>query len=253
VAGQAGANNPDRPSIRVIGRVRIAVLERDEAIARILASFRSGEPLLVGFCNAHTVNLAASDRQFAASLGSFLMLNDGVGVDLASRILYEEPFPSNLVGTDLVPELLGAAEPGLRLFLIGSADGVAARAGKALCRQFPAHAIVGTHHGFLSSDEQEKLALAVRAARPDLILVGMGQPRQELWSLEHLADVPAVTMCVGAFLEFAAGTIPRAPRWLRTARLEWLYRLALEPRRLARRYLVGNVEFMLRVFRQRAS
>jgi len=237
---------------RQIGRVRMEVAQRSAALDRVIACLRSGTPQLVTFCNAHTVNLAARDDDFVNALESFLTFNDGIGVDLASRILYGQPFPCNLAGTDFVPALLDRAAPGLRIFLLGSAAGVAEKAGYNLQKRFPGHAVVGTHDGFFSAAEAKGVVAKVRASSPDLVLVGMGQPRQELWSLEHLGEVPAVTICVGALLDFTAGRVRRAPRWIRAVRLEWLYRLALEPRRLGRRYLVGNVVFLARVVRDRA-
>jgi exopolysaccharide biosynthesis WecB/TagA/CpsF family protein len=80
----------------------------------------------------------------------------------------------------------------------------------------------------------------------------MGQPRQELWAWRNFAQFEATTMCVGALFEFVAGTVSRAPQWMRSARIEWIYRLAQEPKRLWRRYLVGNVKFMARILSDRA-
>lgn len=235
--------------MRQIGAVEVCVLERAAALERILAIVRSGSPQLVSFCNAHTVNLAARDNQFASALTSFLMLNDGVGIDLASRLLYGQAFPYNLVGTDFVPALLDAAPFGLRIYLLGSSADVVATAGSTFAKLYPRHTIVGTHSGFFSAAKGGNIAAEIKAAAPNLVLVGMGQPKQELWCLQNLANAPAVTMCVGALFEFTAGTFTRAPAWIRAARFEWLYRLALEPRRLGRRYLIGNLEFMARVFR----
>jgi alpha-1,3-mannosyltransferase len=248
-----GSSRNDRSSTRRIGRVEVQVLEQLAALQLMLSRIESGEPHLVGFCNAHTVNLAARDDAFVTALQSFVMLNDGIGVDLASRILYGEPFPTNLVGTDFVPALLNTAQFDLRVYLLGSSATAVGEARASLTKSHPRHTIVGAHHGFFSSAEHEAIVDDIRAASPDLILVGMGQPRQELWSYHNLADVPAVTICVGALFEFIAGSVPRAPRWMRSARLEWLYRLALEPRRLGRRYLIGNVEFMARLLRSHAS
>lgn len=238
--------------MRQIGRVGVCVLDRSTALERIFGAVRSSTPQLVSFCNAHTVNLAANDGEFATALRSFLLLNDGIGVDLASRILFGRAFPNNLVGTDFVPALLDAVPFELRIYLLGSSAAVVTKAAAALAALHPRHAIVGTHDGFFSSGESDGIAAEIKAASPDLVLVGMGQPLQELWSLQNLSAVPAVTMCVGALFEFTAGAIPRAPAWMRSTRLEWLYRLALEPRRLGRRYVIGNVEFMVRVFRDYA-
>lgn len=232
---------------RRIGKVDIHVLLRSEAIDLILDRVRRKKPLVVAFCNAHTINLAARDPKLARILESALVLNDGVGVDLASRILHGEAFPENLNGTDLVPALLEGADEPLRLFLLGSAPGVAASASAELARRFPEHGVVGTHHGFFSAAEDEKVAELIARSDPDLILVGMGQPRQEVWAARYFEHSRCVTMCVGAFLDFTAGTFPRAPRWVRRFRMEWAYRLIREPRRLARRYVIGNVEFLLRL------
>jgi alpha-1,3-mannosyltransferase len=241
----------DQPKQRSIGRVRIDVLTWDAAIEQIIADIQSRTPTFVTFCNAHSVNLAQKDDAFAAALAKAKVLNDGVGVDLASRLLYGEPFPANLCGTDFVPAILSASPSSLRLFLIGSAAGVGERAGEALAKLGPGHKVVGAHHGFFAADEEEEVRATIATADPNLVLVGMGQPRQELWASRNFEHFPAVTMCVGALLEFAAGTVPRAPRWMRTARIEWVHRLICEPRRLWRRYLVGNVEFVARVLRER--
>jgi alpha-1,3-mannosyltransferase len=241
----------DAAATRQIGRVRVEVSDRPAALSWVSKHIRSGRAQLVSFCNAHTVNLAARDDRFAAALQSFLMLNDGIGVDLASRVLYGEAFPCNLAGTDFVPALLDFAQPGLRIFLLGSASGVAEQAAEQLHKRYPRHHIVGTHPGFFQESKSSEVAAEIRASSSNLILVGMGQPRQELWSFEYLRDIPAVTMCVGALLDFTAGRVQRAPPWIRAARLEWLYRLALEPRRLGGRYLVGNVLFLARVLRDR--
>ena len=233
---------------RRIGNVDVHVLRRAEAIALILEKVERRTPQLVAFCNAHTVNLAARDGELARILNSGLVLNDGVGVDMASRLLHGAPFPDNLAGTDFTPALLAAASRPLRLFLIGSAPGVAERAAAELRKSCP-HQIVGTHHGFFSAGEEAEIAERIARAEPDLILAGMGQPRQEVWASAWFERFPAVTMCVGAFLDFAAGAVPRAPLWVRRSRLEWAYRLFLEPRRLARRYLIGNAAFLLRMGR----
>jgi alpha-1,3-mannosyltransferase len=241
----------DQPKQRSIGRVRIDVLASDETIAQVIADVQSRTPTFVTFCNAHSVNLAEKDDAFAAALATARVLNDGVGVNLASRLLYGEPFPANLCGTDFVPAILSASPLKLRLFLLGSAGGVAEKAGGALAKLGSGHSVVGAHHGFFAVHEEEEVRAMIVSADPNLVLVGMGQPRQELWASRNFESFPAVTMCVGALLEFAAGTVPRAPRWMRAARIEWVHRLICEPRRLWRRYLVGNVAFVARVLRQR--
>nr|WP_279330580.1 WecB/TagA/CpsF family glycosyltransferase [Sphingomonas oleivorans] len=235
---------------RQIGQVAIDVLSRHAALRRIRGYLACGAPLMVAFCNAHSVNSARTDPAFARAMGRALVLNDGIGVDLASRWLFGRPFPDNLNGTDLVPALLAAERRPLRLFLLGSAPGVAERAAAALRKHYH-HQIVGVHHGHYDAAEEEVVLAKVIEAKPDLVLVGMGHPRQELWAAAYWERLPAVTMCIGAYLDFAAGVVPRAPSWVRRARMEWLYRLWQEPRRLAKRYLVGNLSFLFFVALQR--
>jgi alpha-1,3-mannosyltransferase len=236
---------------RRIGNIRVNVIARSQAIARIRSHLARRDPLTVAFCNAHTVNTARVDPAFARAMQSALVLNDGIGIDIASRMLFGRPFPDNLNGTDLVPALLEAEERPLRLFLLGSAPGVAERAACAIRRRFPAHIIVGLHHGRFATSEEEAVVSEIIAARPDLLLVGMGHPRQEIWAARFAGRIGAVVMCIGAYLDFAAGIVPRAPMWMRRARIEWVYRLLQEPRRLAGRYLLGNVAFLCSVAMQR--
>lgn len=233
---------------RLIGTLEIHVLRRREAISLILDGIGTRRPQLVAFANAHTVNLAARDEAYARVLNDALLLNDGVGVDIASRVLHGEPFPQNLCGTDLIPMLLDAAETPLRIFLLGSAPGTAERAGTELNRRY-GHLIVGTHHGFFAGTDEEGVADSIAQADPDLVLVGMGQPRQEIWARRYFERFSGATICVGAFLDFTAGVFPRAPAWLQRWRLEWAYRLYREPRRLAGRYMIGNVQFLARLMR----
>jgi N-acetylglucosaminyldiphosphoundecaprenol N-acetyl-beta-D-mannosaminyltransferase/alpha-1,3-mannosyltransferase len=239
----------ERPR-RAIGRVEVDVVTGDAAVARILAGVAERRPSMVSFCNAHTVNLAARSEALVAALAPSMVLNDGIGVDLASRLLHGAQFPENLNGTDFTPRLLRSAPAPLRVYLLGSAPGVAEIAAARLGSAFPQHRFVGTHHGFFTAADEERVAAAIAAAEPDLILVGMGQPRQEIWAAANFRRFAAVTMCIGAFLDFSAGNVARAPDWLRRMRAEWVYRLAQEPRRLAGRYLVGNGLFLMRTLSQ---
>lgn len=236
---------------RRIGRVDIDVTDRAGALAAIDAKACAGEPLMVGFCNAHTVNMADADPGFAASLSDALILNDGIGVDLGSRILYGTRFPDNLNGTDLTPAVLDSATCPLRVFLVGSPEGVADAAAEVLAARYPRHRIVGTQHGFFAEADEPALIDRIVAAEANLVLVGMGHPRQELFAARHWRRIGGVTMCIGAFLDFTAGRVSRAPGWVRALRGEWLYRLAIEPRRMARRYLIGNIVFLKNRLRER--
>jgi alpha-1,3-mannosyltransferase len=229
---------------RKIGQVEIDVVDRARALAAIDAKACAGTPLMVAFCNAHTVNMADANPAFAESLSEALVLNDGIGVDIGSRILYGERFPDNLNGTDLTPAVMDQAACALRIFLVGSPKDVAEEAAAVLAARYPRHRIVGTQHGFFGHDDETALIDRIVASDANLLLVGMGHPRQEMFAARHWRRVAGVTMCIGAFLDFTAGRVSRAPGWVRALRSEWLYRLAMEPRRMARRYLIGNFLFV---------
>lgn len=235
---------------RRIGPVEVDVLDRDAAVKRILSAVERREPALVTFCNAHTVNLARRDNEFQQILSRFLILNDGVGVDLASQGLFGQAFPDNLNGTDFTPYLLAAARRPLKLFLVGSKPGVAEGAARNLEARYPHLKVVGCRDGFFPPQAEGALADAIRMSGADLILAAMGQPRQETWATRTAEAVGRPILCVGALLDFLSEEMPRAPDLLRRLRLEWAFRLIQEPRRLAGRYIVGNATFLAGTIRQ---
>ncbi|WP_336489092.1 WecB/TagA/CpsF family glycosyltransferase [Methylobacterium nigriterrae] len=201
----------------------------------------------VAFLNAHLSNVCSGNEALRNRLGQFLVLNDGVGVDIARRVLHGRAFPENLNGTDFVTAYLDRTSHDLRLFLLGARPDVVEKAGAIVQERWPRHTVVGTHNGFLDAADEASLRRTIAAARPDLILVGMGNPRQERWIADNVPGVCLCAMAVGAWFDFITGTVPRAPGWIRRARLEWIYRLCIEPRRLASRYLVGNLLFLARL------
>jgi len=235
--------------VRRIGQVDVVALEAKAAVDLVVAAVDARRAGIFAFCNAHTVNLARHDRDFEDALRRATVFNDGVGVDIASRLLHGSAFPANLNGTDLTPMILSAlaARPQSTVFLVGSKAGVAVEAARAIEAQYPDLRVVGAHHGYFDDAEGAQLVAKIREAAPSLVLLGMGQPRQEIWAAATVERLETAILCVGAFLDFVSGTIPRAPIAIRKARLEWAFRLALEPRRLARRYLIGNLAFLLSV------
>jgi alpha-1,3-mannosyltransferase len=238
---------------RRIGRVHVDVHTANSAIDFIAHAAQSRKPTMVTFANAHTVNVAAKYPEMAKALEKATILNDGIGVDMASRFLYGETFPENLNGTDFVPDLLSRADLGLSVFVLGSTAEVSRAAADHIAARFPHVTVAGHHHGFFSADDDISIRDMIRASGANVVLVGMGQPRQEIWTARYLEGLPAVTICVGALLDFMAGRVRRAPIAWRKRRMEWLYRLIQEPRRLTGRYLIGNVMFVGRVLYQRIS
>jgi len=236
---------------RLIGGVRVDVLDGAAAVRAILDGIERRTPMPVTFCNAHTVNLARRDADFRDLLRGFTVLNDGVGVDVASRALFGEAFPENLNGTDFTPHLLGAAGRPLAIYLVGSKPGVAEDAARVIASRYSHVTVVGTRDGFFRAAEEPALIEDIRRSGADLILAAMGQPVQERWASRAAAQLSRPVLCVGALLDFLADRVPRAPATVRRLRLEWAYRLAQEPGRLAGRYLVGNATFLGGILKQK--
>jgi N-acetylglucosaminyldiphosphoundecaprenol N-acetyl-beta-D-mannosaminyltransferase len=162
--------------------------------------------------------------------------------------------PERVAGSDLVPQLF-ASGARIRVFLLGAAPGVAVAAAERIRREWPAVEVVGTYSpplGFESNPaENARIVSLVAAAQPDLLVVGFGAPKQELWVHEHCGELQAkVAICAGATIDFLAGHRSRSPVWMRRAGLEWLHRVAGEPRRLAGRYLRDAWEFPQLLWRE---
>jgi exopolysaccharide biosynthesis WecB/TagA/CpsF family protein len=236
------------PTIEILG-VPIASLTPEAALDAIEHLYDRDDPAFVAHVNVHTLNLATADPVFRDVLHrADLVLNDGKGVMLAARML-NSSFPADLNGNFFGPLLLGrAAERGWRVFLLGARPGVAERAARRLHQRLPELAIAGVRDGFFSIEDEPAIARRIRSSEAGLVMVGLGNPAQERWIDRYLRDTGArLGVGVGAFFDFQAGAIPRAPGLLNRLGLEWAYRLAREPRRMWRRYLVGNPLFLARV------
>lgn len=211
-------------------------------------------PAWIALQNVHGVNLADTDPSYRAVIASAdLVLNDGKGVLLGARLL-GRPFPEDLNGNFFTPLLVErAAERGWRVFLLGAKPGVAERAATQMRSRHPDLSISGCHHGYLSDPVVEGAAIQqIRSSGTDLLLVGMGNPHQERWLHRNLVATGArLGIGVGAHFDFVAGEVPRAPAWMNRLGIEWLHRLAMEPRRLWRRYLIGNPRFLWKLLRTR--
>jgi exopolysaccharide biosynthesis WecB/TagA/CpsF family protein len=243
---------PSAGDVRRIGPVAVSARTEAEALSILHEGISTRTHRKLAFCNAHVVNLAATDPAFRSALATFLVLPDGVGVDLASRLICGAPFPANLNGTDFIPRLVGTAPRALRIGLLGARPGVAEKAAAALHGIDPRHEIIALGDGFLEPAKESRILARLAAEPVDILLVAMGNPRQEMWIAERITGRHAhLAIGVGALFDFLAGEVPRAPAWVRRLRLEWLYRLSLEPARLWRRYVVGNPVFLLRILRQK--
>ncbi len=209
---------------------------RDAARHRIREMIRQRRPHLVVTLNAEMVVLALDDILFQQILErADLVVADGVGVVWASHVL-GCPVPEKIPGVELASDLVADAEThGWRVYLLGGTETAVAKAQGTLQQRHPQLQIVGRQHGFFRRDEQESVLQAIRQARPDLLLVALGVPRQEKWAARHLANLRVpVAVGVGGTFDIWSGSSLRAPHWMQRLGLEWLFRLLQEPRRIRR-------------------
>ncbi len=205
---------------------------------------QSDRPQVLAFVNAHAMNCAAQDARFFEALaGADMLLRDGIGMALLMTLLNQRP-GLNLNGTDLIPRIL-RRHAGAPLALFGTQQPWLGRAAQVVVRELAPGSPCVTAHGFLPTEDYVQLA---RLHAPALIVLGMGMPRQEEVALALRARLtrPGLIVCGGAILDFLGARTMRAPRVLRQLGLEWGWRLAREPRRLFRRYVVGNPVFIAR-------
>ncbi|HEY8493900.1 MAG TPA: WecB/TagA/CpsF family glycosyltransferase [Myxococcota bacterium] len=226
-----------------------------ELLRRILGWAERGEHRRVTYVNAHVLNQSVQHPELRRSLlASDLVYCDGYGVRLAAKVL-GLPVPHRMTGADWIWGV-GALceEAGRSLYLIGSVPGSAADAAAQLRRWYPRLDVRGTHHGYfeLDSPHNERVLEHIAEQRPDILLVGMGTPQQELWVDRYFDRIEAhVVWSVGALFDYVSGRMPRAPHWMADHGLEWIFRLGMEPRRMWRRYLLGNPAFLWRVLQER--
>lgn len=237
--------------VRLFG-IQLDPLTRSDAADRVLgwAATDTGRCRVVVTPNTdHVVQLRTGGPLRLAYAAADLIVADGMPVVLASRLL-GRPLPERVTGADLVEAAFerASADRPLRVYLFGAGPGVADKAACRIEQRWPNVKVVGTACPPLGFEkdtaEDARQVAAINAAAPDLLVVGLGAPKQELWTHDHRHELKAkVALCVGATIDFLAGEKPRAPVWMQNCGLEWLHRLASEPRRLFRRYATDAVVF----------
>lgn len=227
-----------RPQVSILG-VSFDALTLAQAVGRVEELWRT-EGHQVVTANPEMVMVAreSSERGLAlrrAIEGSSLVVADGIGVVLASRLL-GTPLPERVPGIELSDRVLAcAARQGKRVFLLGGRPGVARHAAERLAQRHPGLDVAGVRHGYFGNDDNALVVQEIARSGAELMLVGLGVPRQELWIAEYMAATGVrVAIGVGGALDVFAGRVPRAPVAFRRLGLEWAYRLAREPRRIVR-------------------
>ncbi len=223
-------------SAEILG-VRVDDVTYDEAVGIIAEYVVSGRPHHVMTTNTEHTVAAQKDPEFRRILNQApLAVPDGSGLIFASRLLGHK-IRQHVTGTDLTDRLMAlSAQRGFRVFLLGAAEGVAEEAGRRLVTKYPQLMVAGAYSGSARPEDDDEVVRHVLAAGPiDILLVAYGSPAQEKWIARNLMRVGApVAIGVGGVFDFLAGRVPRAPKWMRDAHLEWLFRLIVQPHRWRR-------------------
>lgn len=233
------------PDVVSLFGIKIHRLTMSEAVAQ-LREWTNAEETACRFVVTPNVDHAVMFRERAdmrkAYEGASLVVADGWPVVAASRLLGRS-LPHRIPGSDLAPALFDTTRDGskLRVYLLGAASGVAERAAEKMAAQWPNVEVVGTYSpplGFEKNPaENAAIVERINATQTDVLIVGLGAPKQELWTAAHREQLKVKTaLCIGATIDFLAGEKARAPMWMRRCGLEWLHRVASEPKRLFRRY-----------------
>ncbi len=230
--------------------VKVDRLSTDQVLDRISEFVASAKPHHVVYVNVDGINRFFSDKRYCKIVNEAdLVYPDGMGVVWASKFS-DKPLSERVNAGDFLPDLCKVCvEKGYKIYLLGSEKGVAEGASDYLQKKHKGLKIVGTGDGFFDDKDEEKIIKEINKLSPDILLVGMGVPRQEKWIKRNMRrlNVP-VCWGVGALFDFYSLRIKRAPIIMRKIGLEWLFRLMIEPRRLWRRYIIGNFLFTLRLF-----
>ncbi len=241
--------------LKVLG-VRMGSLDSAGLVSTTISSARERKKEIILPVNAHFLNLAAQEgwlRDFANGDGVHVVA-DGKGVLLAARLVRSQ-IPEHIRFSEWVHLLFAAGErEALSFFFLGAREDRVRRAKERVQKEWPHLKIVGTHTGYFDRNGKanERLIGSINNCRPDILLAGMSMPVDERWVLENRARIDVGTIVLGAgCFEWLSGETSVAPPWMSDVHLEWLFRLIQEPRRLWKRYLIGNPHFLLRIVKER--
>lgn len=229
--------------------VPIDAITMDESVQQIYELMNKPGLHCVATANAEMVMLAREDVELHSVLSNAdLVVPDGAGVLWAAEQKGQH-FPERVAGVDLTRRLFErAAKETTPIYCLGAADGVAKQAVENLEREVGPLNIVGVHSGFFNAEEEKQIINDIKTGGAKLIFVALGVPKQEKWIAQKLKDLDGVVaMGIGGSFDVLAGNIPRAPQWMQRNRLEWLYRLYLEPKRITR--MAALPKFMVAVKR----
>jgi len=233
----------------MVGGITTACVSRDGLMQMMLLDCLDARanpgthPKLVFATNGHAIAMAAQDEAFRFTFNQADIIHaDGQAAVFASRLLTKTPIPERSATTDMIHDAAHVAvQHGLRFYLLGATEEANALAAQKLTEMYPGIQIVGRHHGYFSEIDEDELCDEINLSLPDVIWVGLSVPREYEFAVRNKTRLKAgwLVTCGGCF-NFVTGAYKRAPQWMQTLGLEWLFRLAREPRRLFWRYAVTN-------------
>lgn len=234
-------------SSHVVMDVDIAAVTMKEAITLVERMARTDRPHLIATANAEMLMIAQKNSKLRHVLNQCdLVVPDGAGILWAGEQI-GTPFPERVTGADLAEALLSLSpEKEWPVYFLGGAPGVAEKAARRFGETHGKLLMAGVHDGYFDGEEEKKIIREIREKRTKLLFVGMGVPKQETWLYEHKNELgPVVAMGVGGVFDIMAGNLKRAPLWMQKNRLEWAYRLFLQPSRIGR--MMALPRYMLAV------
>ena len=227
--------------------VDVDSLTMREAIERVETFFEERKPVIVATANAEMLMRATHDEELKDILNAAeLVVPDGAGTVWAAHHLGHE-MPERVAGYDLAQELMRRAPAKeRRIYFFGSAPGIADKAKLKAEKLYPGIQIVGTRNGYFKEEDEPQIIAEIKAAQPDLLLAALGVPKQEKWLAKYKNELNVpVSIGVGGTFDVMAGVMKRAPKWMQKAKLEWLFRALLQPKRVGR--LIALPKFVLKV------
>jgi N-acetylglucosaminyldiphosphoundecaprenol N-acetyl-beta-D-mannosaminyltransferase len=244
-------------TVEVLG-IPVTAQRYDEAIESLLVAAKDRRPFRVHFATVHSiVGATASEALQTVYESADMVAADGMPLVWLSR-RRGAAFAERVCGPDVMLSLCDRGRGlGLRHYFVGGRPGVPEALAERLVGRFPGLVVAGTASPpfrSLATGEDRALVDAINAAAPDVVWIGLGSPKQEFWAADHAGRLTApLILPIGAAFDFHSGRLRRAPRWMQRIGLEWLFRLAAEPRRLFRRYITTNILFGYLVAREKLS
>jgi N-acetylglucosaminyldiphosphoundecaprenol N-acetyl-beta-D-mannosaminyltransferase len=247
----------NRNDLSQILGVNVSILTIPQLHTLLAAKIHNQQKALILNVNVHCLNLAYEQKWLRSFLNSAdVVFCDGAGVMLAARLLGQQ-IPQRITYADWIWQLAEFAEPrGHTFFFLGARPGIAEKAATQLLKKHPGLKILGIWHGYFDKQtdgsENQAIIQEINRLQPHILVLGFGMPLQERWLYENWSRLNVnIALTGGAVFDYVSGELNRAPRWMTNNGFEWMGRLLIEPRRLWRRYLVGNPLFLWRVLKQR--